>query len=95
SKNIMYRDLKYFIRHVVLTFAIILAVYFISKLYMPVVIAGYLHWAFYATITTIIAIALTLGTDLLLYKEDLFMLIDKLKKNFLRKKNKKDGKAVA
>ncbi len=95
SKNIMYRDLKYFIRHVVLTFAIILAVYFISKLYMPVVIAGYLHWAFYATITTIIAIALTLGTDLLLYKEDFFRLIDKLKKNFLRKKNKKDGKAVA
>lgn len=86
SKNIMYRDLKYFIKHVTLTFAIILAVYLISKIYMPIMISGWLHWVIYASITTIIAIVLTVGTDYLLYKEDLFNLIEKLRRNFLKKK---------
>ena len=86
SKNIMYRDIRYFIKHVVLLFSIILAVYLISKLYMPVVVANWFHWAIFATITTVIAIILTVATDYLLYKEDLFNLIDKLKKNFLKKK---------
>ena len=86
SKNIMYRDLKYFIKHVALTFAIILAVYLISKIYMPIVISSWLYWVVYASITTIIAIVLTVGTDYLLYKEDLYNLIEKLKRNFLKKK---------
>lgn len=85
SKNIMYRDIKYFIKHVALTFAIIAAVYLLSKLYIPTVIASWLHWVIYAAITTIIAVALTLGSDYLLYKEDLFNLISKLKRNFLKK----------
>ncbi len=86
SKNIMYRDLKFFIRHVALTFAIIVAVYLISKLYMPVVIAKWIHWVFYAGVTTVIAGILTLSTDYLFYKEDLMNLIGKLKRNFFRKK---------
>ncbi len=86
SKNIMYRDIRYFIKHVALTFAIIVAVYLISKLYMPIVVSGWFSWVVYAAVTTIIAAALTIGTDYLLYKEDLFNLIDKLKKNFLKKK---------
>ena len=86
SKNIMYRDIRYFIKHVALLFTIILAVYLISKLYMPVVIANWFHWAVFATITTVIAIILTATTDYLFYREDLFNLINKLKKNFLKKK---------
>ncbi len=86
SNNIMYRDIKYFIRHVALTFAIILAVYLISRIYIPSVISGWFHWIFYSAITTIIAIVLTVGTDFLFYREDLFNLINKLKKNLLKKR---------
>ena len=86
SKNIMYRDLRYFIKHVALTFAIIVAVYLISKLYMPVTVSSWFSWVVYAAVTTIIAAALTVATDYLLYKEDLFNLINKLKRNFLKKK---------
>ena len=86
SKNIMYRDLKYFIRHVVLTFAIMAAVWLISKLYMPVVVANWFSWICYAVLTTIIAIILTIGTDYLFYKDDLMNLIGKLKRNFLKRK---------
>ena len=95
SKNIMYRDIKYFIRHVALTFGIIAVVYLVSRLYMPAVIDGWFYWALYAAITTIIAAVLTIGTDYLLYKDDLFNLIDKLKRNFLKKSKGKNGKAVA
>ena len=87
SKNIMYRDIRFFIKHVILTFVIIVAVYLVSRLYIPSLIAGWLHWVMYASLTTVIAILLTLGTDLLFYKEDLFNLLNKLKRNFfIRKK---------
>ena len=82
----MYRDLRYFIKHVALTFAIIAAVFLISKLYMPATVSSWFYWVVYAAVTTIIAAALTLATDYLLYKEDLFNLINKLKRNFLKKK---------
>ena len=89
SQNIMYRDIKYFIKHVLLTFVIFVSVYLISKLYIPVVISGWFSWVFYAAVTTVIAIILTVGTDYLFYKEDLFNLIGKLKNNLLRKRAKK------
>ena len=86
SKNIMYRDLKYFIRHVLLCFAIIAAVYLISRLYMPSNVENLFQWVIYAGVTTIIAGLLTLDTDYIFYKEDLFNLLGKLKRNFLKKK---------
>ena len=86
ANNIMYRDIKYFIKHVVLTFVIIGTIYLISRMYMPLVIEGWFRWVVYAAITTIIAAVLTVGSDYLLYKEDLFNLIRKLKNNFIRKK---------
>ena len=91
SKNIMYRDLNYFIRHVLLTFAIMIAVYYSSQLYLPETINSWLSWVSYAFITTVIAIILTVGTDLLLYREDLFNLINKLKRNFLRRNERKNN----
>ena len=86
SKNIMYRDLRYFIVHVLLTFGVMGSVYSISRLYMPSIVDGWFNWVVYASITTVIAIALTVGIDLLLYREDLFNLIKKLKRNFTKKK---------
>lgn len=86
SQNIMYRDVKYFVRHALLCFAIMAAVYFISKLYMPATISSLTQWVIYAFITTVIAIILTVVTDYIFYREDLFNFIDKMKKNFFRKK---------
>jgi len=85
SNNIMYRKISYFIKHALICFAIIIAVYYISLLYIPVHINTWRLWIIYAFITTIIAMLLTLITDILFYKDDLKLLIDKLKKNFLRK----------
>ena len=87
SQNIMYRDIRYFIRHVLLTFSIIAAVYLIGRLYLPASIGNWLQWVFYAGITTVIAVLLTVSTDYLFYKEDLMNLIFKLKRNFLKKKS--------
>ena len=85
SKNIMYRDIRYFIKHVILCFAIIGAVYVCSRLYIPSSISSWLEWVSYATITTILALMLTLATDYLLYKNDLMNFIAKIKRNFLKK----------
>lgn len=86
SENIMYRDVKYFIRHALLCFAIIAAVYFIAQLYLPESIDSWVRWVKYGFITTLIASALTLTTDYLFYKEDLINFIYKIKRNFFRKK---------
>ena len=85
SKNIMYRDVKYFIRHALLCFAIMAVVYFVSQLYMPASMDGWMTWVIYAAITTLIAIALTLGTDYLFYKHDMVNLISKILRNLKKK----------
>lgn len=85
SKNIMYRDVKYFIRHALLCFAIMAVVYFVSQLYMPASMDGWMTWVIYATITTLIAIVLTLGTDYLFYKHDMVNLFSKVLRNLKKK----------
>ncbi len=85
SKNIMYRDVKYFIRHALLCFAIMAVVYFVSQLYMPASMDGWMTWVIYATITTLIAIVLTLGTDYLFYKHDMINLFSKVLRNLKKK----------
>lgn len=86
SKNIMYRDVKYFVRHALLCFGIMAVVYFVSQLYLPSVMDNWMTWIIYATITTLIAIALTLGTDYVFYRHDMENLIGKLIRNFFKKK---------
>ena len=88
SKNIMYRDLKYFIKHLIITFVIVGLVYIISTLYMPLVMDGWFVWVGYAIITGLITVAITLGIDYIFYKKDLQNLIRKLKSNFLKKRVK-------
>ena len=88
SKNIMNRNIKYFIKHVVLSIGTMVIVYLISRLYMPTNFTSYYMWILYSIITGIITLIITFATDYLLYKEDLVNLISKLKKNFLKKKVK-------
>jgi O-antigen/teichoic acid export membrane protein len=86
SRNIMNRDIRYFLNHAILCFAIMIAVYLLAQLYLPSSFDGWMDWIIYSAVTTAIAVALTLSTDYLFYKEDLFNFIGKLKNNFLRKK---------
>jgi len=85
SNNIMYRDVKYFIQHAVICFSIIAVVYFTSTLYMPANIDSWMMWVVYATITTLLSIALTFITDYIFYKEDMFLFIGKIKRNFFKR----------
>ena len=88
SKNIMYRDIKYFIKHLIITFVIVAGVYFISKLYIPVSMSGWFTWVVYAVITTLITIVITVIVDYVFYKKDMNNLIKKLKANFFKKRVK-------
>ena len=88
SKNIMYRDIKYFIKHLIITFVIVAGVYFISKLYIPVSMSGWFTWVMYAIVTTLIAIVITVIVDYVFYKKDMDNLIKKLKANFFKKRVK-------
>jgi hypothetical protein len=85
SNNIMYRKVSYFLKHAALCFAIIAVVYFIAQTYLPPAMTGWRIWIIYATITTLIASALTLATDYLFYKEDLMNFIRKILGMFMRK----------
>lgn len=86
SNNIMYRKVSFFIKHAVICFAIIAAVYFIAQIYLPASIDTWINWVMYAAITTIIAGVLTLGTDYIFYKEDLINFISKIRGMFIRRK---------
>ena len=86
SKNIMNRDVKYFARHAFWCFAIMIVVYLCSQLYLPETIDNWLSWVIYATVTTLIAIALTMSVNYVFYKRDMENLILKLKRNLFRKK---------
>ena len=88
SNNIMYRKISYFVKHAVICFGIIAAVHIISRLYMPVIFNGWKMWISYAVINTLIAIFLTLATDYIFYKEDLYNFVTKIINIFIRRKKK-------
>lgn len=88
SKNIMNRDIKYFIKHLIITFIIVGLVYFISKLYIPVNMSGWFTWVMYAVVTSLITIAMTLLIDYIFYKKDMTNLLRKVKANFFKKRVK-------
>lgn len=93
ADNIMYRKVSYFFKHAFICFAIVASVYIISRLYMPVFFHGWMQWVIYAVINTLLAIALTLGTDYLFYKEDLTNFIAKIFGIFRRKKVSENAEA--
>ena len=88
SDNIMNRNVKYFLKHAILCFAIMGVVYYVSQLYLPSTFDSWSTWILYATITTFIAVVLTLGTDYLFYRHDMEKLFEKVKNNLFRKKVK-------
>lgn len=85
SKNIVNRNVSYFIKHIVISLVIMLLTYLIATIYLPA-IDTWIKWILYAIITTLISIALTLITDLVFYKDDLYNFLRKLKGNLKRKK---------
>lgn len=84
SRNIMHRDLKYFISHLLVSLLIMLAVVSVSRLYMPADFT-IVSWILYASVTTVLAVALTVFTDLIFYKTDFLNLFRKLRHNIMRK----------
>ena len=85
SKNIINRDIYYFIKHILISLTIMAITYLISLGYMNF-IDSWIEWIFYAIITTLISIALTLITDLVFYRQDMYNFLRKLKGNLKRKK---------
>ena len=55
---------------------------------MPVIFNGWKMWITYAVINTLIAIFLTLATDYIFYKEDLYSFVTKIINIFIRRKKK-------
>ena len=88
SKNIMYRNISYFIKHTMICFSIMAAVHLISRLYMPVLFNGWKMWIFYAFITTILACVLTFATDLIFYREDMHNAVGKILNIFRNRRGK-------
>ena len=85
SRNIMNRNIKYFIKHSIICFVIMCVVYCVSKLYLNI-IDSWFKWMAFAAITTLIATVITLLTDLIFYKEDMENLIVKLRTNIFKGK---------
>lgn len=85
SDNIMYRKVSYFAKHALICFSIIGIVYFIAGLYLPPAIENWLTWVIYSAVTTLLAGILTLATDYIFYKEDLFNFVNKILGIFRRK----------
>ena len=85
SKNIIDRDMKYYFKHVIVCFMILFITYFASTFYMKDV-DSWSKWFIYAVITTLISLSLTAISDFVLYKEDSFNLIDRLKKTLFKRK---------
>ena len=79
SRAVVVRSISYYVKHLIIALFIICTTYFVSSLYMTEVVSTVSEWIIYAVITTIIAILLTLITDYLFYKQDLFNLIIKMK----------------
>lgn len=78
SDNVINRPIKYYFKHVTICLGIIGLTYLISTLYSSLC-SSWLMWVVYASITTLISLALTLLTDYLFYKDDLMGTINKIK----------------
>lgn len=86
SKNIINRSIKHFILHVFSSLLIIIMVAFISKLYVSN-INNWLDWIAYAFVTTAISILFTLFINVILFRKDVILFINKLKNIILKYNN--------
>ncbi|MBO4265505.1 MAG: polysaccharide biosynthesis C-terminal domain-containing protein [Clostridia bacterium] len=90
SKNLIQRSIFCFIKHAVITLSINAVTLLLSRLYMPSEFS-IIGWITYATITTLISVALTVVTDFVFYKEDFLMTLRKMIAMLKRKKSKKNA----
>lgn len=87
SRNVIKRSPMKFISHVLTTSAVIVALYFISKLYpAQESINSVGKWILYSGVSAIISVILTLGVDLIFYRKETFLAIKKVKGIFIKKK---------
>lgn len=84
SKNIINRDIKYFLMHIVVSLSVTFIVYFISNIYMGI-ITSWLSWIMYSILTTLITTIITILTNLLFFKEDFVNTVTKMKTLIIRK----------
>ena len=78
SNEVVYRNVTYFISHIILCFGTMTLVYFISKLYIPMVVSSWISWIIYAFITGCISLLVTAITNFLFYKEDFINAFNKI-----------------
>lgn len=77
SKNIIIRDYKESVIHLIISLSIIFIVYGLSRVYINN-IDNYLEWIKYAFITILIASALTVIVNLFLYKNEFKEMVNKI-----------------
>ena len=96
SKNILNRSNFIFLGHVFITVAIMVATYFLSRLYMPAAESfnSVKMWIMYAIPSTLIPFVLTAVTDLLFYREPTLGLFKKITHMFFHKKEKASHEEV-
>lgn len=83
SRNVLKRNVFFAIYHVIISLAVMFATYCISKLYITE-ISTIMQWIGMATVTTIIAVALTGISDILIYRKDTLKMLKKIKGIFKR-----------
>ena len=83
SRNILYRKVSIFLKHLFIVLAIFGLTYYLSTLYMGSV-KSVMTWISYAVLTTLIAASLTALTDFIFYRNDSLALLKKLMAIFRR-----------
>ncbi|MDO4197495.1 MAG: polysaccharide biosynthesis C-terminal domain-containing protein [Erysipelotrichaceae bacterium] len=84
SKNVIDRPISYYFKHVAICLGIIGVTYFMSTILVQSC-TNWMMWLVYAVIITLFAGVLTLVTDYVFYKDDLFRTIDKVKGLLIKK----------
>lgn len=85
GKNVLQRSILLFIKHLIITLSISVAINALSSLYM-IEVSNVFEWIFMAVVTTIIACSLTVMTNLIFYISDSKELFKKIKGIIKRKK---------
>lgn len=84
SKNIVKRKISIFIKHIIISLAIMIVVYMVSSIYI-IDISSWSKWIIYAIITALVSFLITLIFDMLFYKKDLLLFVKKIKRNLMSK----------
>lgn len=84
SKHVVERNIFMSYKHMIVSIIIIFSVYKLSSIYLFNV-SSYLLWILYSIITFVIAAIITIVVDYLVYKEDMILAFNKIKKSLFKK----------